>query len=143
MATAKKAPRRKSAPTSVSVMTPSLEARQAKVAELEKAIAEERASIAAERDGHIKRLWEDFTARLSSVGATVEDAHRVGRYKPPRPKVLSAKDTNGSGSTDGAKVRPKYRNPATGEMWSGRGLNPRWMKEAIAKGKKKDDFLIK
>ena len=27
----------------------------------------------------------------------------------------------------GAKVAPKYRNPATGETWTGRGKAPKWI----------------
>lgn len=41
------------------------------------------------------------------------------------------------------KVPPKYRNPAnTAETWTGRGKQPRWLAEQVAKGKKVDDFLI-
>ena len=42
----------------------------------------------------------------------------------------------------GAKVAPKYRNKATGETWSGRGLQPRWLKAALAGGRKLSDFAI-
>ena len=42
------------------------------------------------------------------------------------------------------KVAPKYRNPANSkEIWSGRGMPPRWMAALIKKGKKLEDFLIK
>lgn len=42
------------------------------------------------------------------------------------------------------KVSPKYRNPANPDQtWSGRGLMPRWMREAVEQGAKKEDFLIK
>jgi DNA-binding protein H-NS len=47
-----------------------------------------------------------------------------------------------SGSLKGRKVPPKYRN-RSGETWAGRGARPRWMVEALKKGKKIDDFLIK
>ena len=36
----------------------------------------------------------------------------------------------------------KYRGPG-GEEWSGRGPAPRWMKPLLAKGKTKQDFLIR
>ena len=39
------------------------------------------------------------------------------------------------------KSTPKYRGP-NGETWTGVGPQPRWMKEALASGKSKDDFLI-
>jgi DNA-binding protein H-NS len=41
-----------------------------------------------------------------------------------------------------SKVAPKYRNQATGETWSGRGLQPKWLKAAIAGGAKLTDFTI-
>lgn len=40
------------------------------------------------------------------------------------------------------KVEAKYRNPETGESWSGRGLKPRWLVMAIDAGKTLEDFLI-
>ena len=45
-------------------------------------------------------------------------------------------------STRGSKVPPKYRNTATGETWSGRGLQPKWLKAALAGGKKLADFAV-
>jgi DNA-binding protein H-NS len=40
-------------------------------------------------------------------------------------------------------VRAKYRNPTDSEQtWSGRGRQPRWVVEALAKGKKLDEFRI-
>jgi DNA-binding protein H-NS len=44
--------------------------------------------------------------------------------------------------TSGSKVAAKYRNKATGETWSGRGLQPRWLKAALASGKKLADFSV-
>jgi ParB/RepB/Spo0J family partition protein len=38
----------------------------------------------------------------------------------------------------GAEV--KYRDPATGSTWSGRGLQPKWVKSALADGKTLADF---
>lgn len=42
----------------------------------------------------------------------------------------------------GAKVAPKYINKATGDTWSGRGLQPNWLKTAIAGGARIEDFKI-
>ena len=42
----------------------------------------------------------------------------------------------------GAKVAPKYRDAATGDTWSGRGLQPKWLRQALASGKKISDFAI-
>jgi DNA-binding protein H-NS len=46
-----------------------------------------------------------------------------------------------SSALRGRKVPPKYRSPS-GETWAGRGARPRWMVEALKRGKKADDFLI-
>lgn len=40
-------------------------------------------------------------------------------------------------STAGVKVPPKYRDPATGATWTGRGVAPRWIA-----GLRREDFLI-
>jgi DNA-binding protein H-NS len=45
------------------------------------------------------------------------------------------------GSLKGRKVPPKYRS-RSGETWAGRGARPRWLVEALKRGKKVDDFLI-
>ena len=42
----------------------------------------------------------------------------------------------------GGKVAAKYRNSATGDTWSGRGLQPKWLKAAVASGKRIDEFAI-
>ncbi|MEP6739862.1 MAG: H-NS histone family protein [Caldimonas sp.] len=42
----------------------------------------------------------------------------------------------------GAKVAAKYRNSSTGESWSGRGLQPRWLKAALASGRQLSDFAL-
>ncbi len=44
--------------------------------------------------------------------------------------------TNRSGVARAA-VAPKYRDPATGKTWSGRGKAPKWLE-----GKNKGDFVI-
>ena len=41
-----------------------------------------------------------------------------------------------------SKVAAKYRNAATGDTWSGRGLQPKWLKSALAAGAKIEDFTI-
>ena len=49
---------------------------------------------------------------------------------------------SGKSSLKGKKVPPKYRSPS-GETWAGRGARPKWMVEALKKGKKMESFLIK
>jgi DNA-binding protein H-NS len=51
----------------------------------------------------------------------------------------------GNGRTSamkGVKVKPKYRDPKTGDTWAGRGVQPRWLTAALKTGKKIEDYLI-
>lgn len=41
-----------------------------------------------------------------------------------------------------AAIPPKYRNPETGATWAGRGKHPAWLREALASGRKVEEFLI-
>jgi DNA-binding protein H-NS len=41
-----------------------------------------------------------------------------------------------------SRVAPKYRNNATGETWTGRGLKPKWLQAALNGGAKLEDFFI-
>ncbi|NDG39615.1 MAG: H-NS histone family protein, partial [Betaproteobacteria bacterium] len=36
----------------------------------------------------------------------------------------------------------KFHNAVTGDNWSGRGLQPRWLKAALAAGAKITDFAV-
>ena len=45
-------------------------------------------------------------------------------------------------SAQGSKVAAKYRDPESGNAWSGRGLQPNWLKAAIEGGRKIEDFAV-
>ena len=54
---------------------------------------------------------------------------------------------SGGGRVAGAakpkgKVAVKFHNAVTGDNWSGRGLQPRWLKAALAAGAKITDFAV-
>lgn len=46
------------------------------------------------------------------------------------------------GAKAGSKVPAKYRDPSTGDAWSGRGLQPKWLRAALASGKTLADFAV-
>ncbi len=53
---------------------------------------------------------------------------------------LSASDLfnrKAGGKSAEGKVAPKYRNPSTGETWTGRGKEPKWIE-----GRDRSNFLI-
>jgi len=73
---------------------------------------------------------ERVKALMAEYGLTVAD---LGS----RPTGARAKKGKSAG-----KVAAKYRNASTGETWSGRGLQPRWLKAALASGRKLADFAV-
>jgi len=73
---------------------------------------------------------EKVRALMAEYGLTVADLGNRSSSK--------AKKTKSSGN----KVAAKYRNASTGESWSGRGLQPRWLKAALASGRKLSDFAV-
>lgn len=58
------------------------------------------------------------------------------RSAPAAPKARRAPSAN-----KGTKVPPKYRDDA-GHTWTGRGLKPVWLRDALAAGKTLQDFEI-
>ena len=84
---------------------------------LEKQISELRVSEMADAIAKIHSLIEEF-------GLTQEDIFT---------RTSSAK----ARKTSVNKVAAKYRDPISGNEWSGRGLAPKWLKD-----KNRDDYLI-
>ncbi len=44
--------------------------------------------------------------------------------------------------TSRPKVAAKYRDPATGNTWTGRGKTPNWLTAKLAAGRTKADFAV-
>jgi DNA-binding protein H-NS len=65
---------------------------------------------------------------MAEYGLTLADI--AGKGTAPAPRKAAA------------KVPAKYRDPATGDSWSGRGLQPKWLKAALGKGKTLADFAV-
>ncbi len=98
---------------------------------------------------------QDLIAQKEALEREIERAKEQGRSDAIS-KIralmaeygLSAADLAGrspkgkSGKSKGGKVAAKYRNTSTGETWSGRGLQPRWLKAALAAGRKLDEFAL-
>lgn len=57
-------------------------------------------------------------ALVAEYGLTAQDVFPAGK---------AAGKSGRSSSTAGTKVAPKYRDPATGQTWTGRGKAPRWI----------------
>jgi DNA-binding protein H-NS len=81
------------------------------------------------RKTEIENVIADIREKMEKYGITVAD---LGGQKGA---ARSAKKATG-------KVAAKYRNPASGETWTGRGRTPKWLAEAEEKGQKRESFAI-
>lgn len=84
---------------------------QAKIADLQ---AQAQAVKAQEKQQAI----DAAKAMIVSYGITAKD---LGLDKAPKGKT---------GPTPGRKIAAKYRDPASGATWSGRGKTPKWINGA-------------
>jgi DNA-binding protein H-NS len=96
----------------------------AQKAALEKQITEARREARAGAIAQIKSLMAEHGLTLADLGGKAPASAPAG------------------GSRKGSKVPPKYRDPDTGTTWSGRGLQPKWLKAALANGRKLSDFAL-
>jgi len=75
----------------------------------------------------------DIKSKIADYGLTAEDLGLTGRTRSPARSAARAQKSNSV---------VKYRGP-NGETWGGgRGRKPQWVTEALAKGKKLEDFLV-
>lgn len=93
---------------------------------LEREIEQTKSRDRSEAIGKVRTLMSEYGLSMTDLGA--KGATRNGTREP--------------GAKTGAKVAAKYRNTATGDSWSGRGLQPKWLKAALAAGKKIEEFAV-
>lgn len=93
-------------------------------AELEKKIADAQREEKGAAIAKIRTLMNEFGLTAADISGRAAATPRV------------------PGSRSGGKVAPKYRNATTGETWSGRGLQPKWLKAALEAGAMLEDFAI-
>lgn len=96
----------------------------AQKAELDRQIEHLTSSARSQAIAQVKALMADH-------GLTVADL--AGK---------SAERKGNSSQAKGKTVAAKYRNEATGETWSGRGLQPNWLRAQIEAGRKIEDFAV-
>jgi len=61
---------------------------------------------------------------------------------PEEIERLYKREIEKSQSGGRSKLPPRYKNPETGATWSGRGRPPRWIVDAEAQGRNREEFLI-
>ncbi|MGE4452164.1 H-NS histone family protein [Castellaniella sp.] len=82
------------------------------------------------RQEEIAGVVADIKEKIQEYGITAADLGFSGFGRKVAKSMSKA-----------SNVEPKYKGP-NGELWSGRGRQPVWMKEAIEQGKDKEDFAI-
>lgn len=92
-------------------------------AALEKQIAEAQREAKSSAIAQVKAL-------MAEHGLSLADLNTRAAPSVPKTKAPSG------------KVAVKYRNATTGETWTGRGLQPKWLKAALASGKQLSDFAV-
>jgi len=95
-------------------MTNSYAALKAQIAELEKQAAQVRDSEISAAKAEIREIMQTYGLTIADLGGTTK-----------APKVRKT-------------VAAKFRDPATGQEWTGRGRAPTWLN-----GRNKEDYLIK
>lgn len=90
----------------------------------------------SEVDGVIKRIRD----AISFYGLTASDLGLGGAA--PKKSRVAAKKKSGRKAKAKSEQPVKYRNEQ-GQTWGGRGKRPQWLRDALAGGKKLEDFLVK
>ncbi|MEX3853445.1 DNA-binding protein H-NS [Paraburkholderia youngii] len=80
--------------------------------------------VAAARDKEVAQAIADIKQKIAEYDLTAEELGFTSAASKPRRK-------------SSATAVAKYRNPKTGETWSGRGRSPAWLV-----GKNRERFLI-
>lgn len=94
----------------------------AQKAALEQKILETQRAERADAIAKVRALMSEYGLTLADLGS--------------RPSAAPRKAAGSS------KVAAKYRNAATGDTWSGRGLQPKWLRAELAAGRKLEDFAV-
>lgn len=110
---------------------PTLQELLAQREELEKLIAET-------AKNQRSQVLEEVKAVMAKHGLTVADLVK---------ELGTAKGKAATGAPSSApaksKVAVKYKDPESGNQWTGRGLQPKWLREKLTNGAKLEDFLVK
>ena len=93
-------------------------------AEIEKRIADVQREAHSEAVARVRAMMAEFGLSASDIAGKAVSGRAAAVVKPT------------------GKVAAKYRNAATGDTWTGRGLQPKWLKAALAAGAQISDFAI-
>ena len=123
-------------------------------AELEKQIAHTQRTERADAISQVRTLMSQYGLTLADIGSKAVASPKP-RQTAKTKKAAFTQAANGAVPTPApvtprksskgkktGKVAPKYRDAATGQTWSGRGLQPNWLKAALATGRGIAEFKL-
>jgi DNA-binding protein H-NS len=92
--------------------------------------------------GQIEKVRAKVMAILKKEGLSLQDLVKAGP-SGPGPRAAKKGKAKAKGGSTGRKIAPKYRNPNNhAEVWTGRGVSPKWVRELMAQGMTKEQMLI-
>jgi DNA-binding protein H-NS len=80
---------------------------------------------------------QEILVKMQTFGITMKDLQLAKRSKTNKAKRVKIKLSKVSKKP----VAAKYRGP-NGEIWSGRGLTPKWLTALVAQGQSIETFAI-
>lgn len=78
-----------------------------------------------------------------ATSAVLADVKKNGAGHSANPKPKPAVKSRRAQPIKMANPPAQYRDPKSGQSWTGRGLKPLWLTQALAGGAKLDDFQVK
>ncbi len=91
----------------------------------------------------VAQVRKKLAAAAKAEGYTIAELFGGTGAATREPKAAKPAAKRAAKKAGGAKIAPKYRNPANAaETWTGRGKPPRWLAAEMAAGKSKESFLI-
>ncbi len=91
----------------------------------------------------LQKLKKDVDKALSTMESRHKGDARKAAEDAAKKYGFSLGDLVGKSRGKKPSAPAKFRNPAdASQTWSGRGRQPAWFKDGIAKGKKASDFAI-
>ena len=101
------------------------------IGDLDKVVAAAQRQREAKRESGKRELIEEFRACAEALGLSLGELAAGSSKTGGRP----------SGKSPSAQSPAvKYRNPETGETWSGRGRTPKWLTFAEQQGRGREEF---
>lgn len=115
------------------------------LAQVQEQISKLRKQAEAIRRREVAGVVRRIKVAIEAYGLTAEDLGldqvKTKSNRMAKQSTESSKPSTRRSPVAVRKVPIKYRD-GQGNAWSGRGLQPRWLKAALAEGRKLEDFVV-